>query len=452
MSRTYLYFPTVLAAAGGFLFGYDLSIVAGATPFLKNEFSLSPGLLGFAAGSAIIGCILGSLCLGGLTDRWGRKRALYLCAILLGASAIGTALSRTILDFSIFRIVGGMGVGLVSIVSPMYIAEVAPARLRGRLVWSHQLAIVIGSLASLLVSYLLFSTGSWRWMFAAELPPILVFLLGLRWIPESPRWLARRNRITEAHAVFSRIGGSHHADLEMERIADLPVPKPGRFTDLFGPGIRKALFIACGLAVLQQVSGTGPLLLHAPLAFRRAGFETIASDSMLQSIIITSWKLLWTVAGLWAVDRFGRRPLLMGGTGTMALGLALAGAVWRFDSGPALLLTMLLVLAGVVVSLAPLAWTIMSEVFPTHLRARGMTLAALSLWVSAFLGPSLLPAMMSSIKDSLGTEAWSLGVFVTVCLFAVWFGWRVMPETKGRSLEEIGQSWQTEAGNPAAEG
>ena len=292
--KSYLYFLTMLAAVGGFLFGYDLSIIAAATPFLKNEFSLSPFLLGFAVSSAVIGCILGSLGFGGLTDRWGRKKALYLCAILLGVSAIGTALPRTMLVFSIFRILGGMGVGLTSIVSPMYIAEVAPARLRGRLVWGHQLAIVIGSLASLLVSYLLSFSASWRWMFASELVPILVLLIGLSWIPESPRWLAQRNRKTEAREIFTRIGGSHHADLEMGRIAHLPVRKTGSFADLFRSGIRKALLIACGLAVLQQFSGTGPLLLHAPIAFRRAGFETVASDAILQSIVVTSWKQRWT--------------------------------------------------------------------------------------------------------------------------------------------------------------
>ena len=450
--KSYLYFLTMLAAVGGFLFGYDLSIIAGATPFLKNEFSLSPFLLGFALSSAIIGCILGSLGFGGLTDRWGRKKALYLCAILLGISAIGTALPRTMLVFSIFRILGGMGVGLASIVSPMYIAEVAPARLRGRLVWGHQLAIVIGSLAALLVSYLLSFSASWRWMFASELAPILVLLIGLSWIPESPRWLAQRNRKTEAREIFTWIGGSHHADLEMGRIAHLPVQKTGSFADLFRSGIRKALLIACGLAVLQQFSGTGPLFLHAPIAFRRAGFETVASDAILQSIVVTSWKLLWTAAGLWAVDRFGRRPLLLTGTSAMALGFALVSLFWFSDlGGPALLLAMLLVLTGVVISLAPLAWLIMSEIFPTHLRGKGMTLASLSLWVSAFLGPFLLPAMMSSFKESLGSEAWGFWVFLVVCLLAVAFGWRLVPETKGRSLEEIGQSWQIQPGDPAPE-
>lgn len=445
--RSYLYSLTTLAAVGGFLFGYDLSIIAGATPFLEGEFSPSPWLLGFGASSAIIGCILGALSLGGLTDRWGRKKALYLCATLLGISALGTAFPRGMLDFSIFRIVGGMGVGLVSIVSPMYIAEVAPPRLRGRLVWGHQLAIVIGSLAALCVSYL-FSSASWRGVFASELAPILLLLIGLRWIPESPRWLAQRNREREAHTVFASIGGLQHADLEMGRISCLPMRQTGSFADLFQPGIRMAVLIACGLAVLQQTTGAGPLLLSAPVAFRRAGFQTIASDPMLQSIVVTSWKLLWTVAGLWAIDRFGRRALFLTGVSAMVLGLAPASVFLPSDSWPpALLLAMLLVVAGVVISLAPLAWLIMSEIFPTHLRARGMTLASLSLWVSAFLGSSLFPAMMASFQEHLGSEAWGLWIFLAVCLFALVSGWRLLPETKGRSLEEIGQSWQAQARN-----
>ncbi len=252
-----------------------------------------------------------------------------------------------------------------------------------------------------------------------------------------------RSKATEGGSapVFARIGGSPHADLEMGRIEHLPVRKTGSFADLFQPGIRKALLVACALAVLLQFSGTGPLLLHAPVAFRRAGLETVASDALLQSIVVTSWKLLWTVAGLWAIDRFGRRPLLLTGTSAMALGLALASVFFTDPGGPALLLTMLLVVAGVVVSLAPLAWVMMSEVFPTHLRGKGMTLASLSLWVSAFSGPFLLPAMLSFFKESLGSEAWGFGIFVAVCLFAVAFGWRLVPETKGRSLEEIGESW-----------
>ncbi len=219
--RPYLYFLTTLAAVGGFLFGYDLSIIAGAIPFLNGEFSPSAFLLGFGASSAIIGCILGAMSLGGLADRWGRKKAFYLCAALLGISVLGTAFPRGMLDFSIFRIVGGMGVGLVSIVSLMYIAEVAPARLRGRLVWGHQLAIVIGSLAALCVSYL-FANASWRGVFASELAPILLLVIGLRWIPESPRWLAQRKREREAHTVFAGIGGLQHADLEMGRISVAP--------------------------------------------------------------------------------------------------------------------------------------------------------------------------------------------------------------------------------------
>lgn len=439
--KSYLYFVAMVAAVGGFIFGYDLSIIAGASLFLKEEFGLTPFWLGFAVSSAAIGCIIGPLAGGGLTDRWGRKKALYLCAILFGVSAIGTALPRTMVEFYIFRILGGMGVGLASIVSPMYIAEVAPARMRGRLVLVNQVAIVVGSLASIIISYLLSFSGSWRWMFASELVPILVLLIGLTRVPESPRWFAQKNRNNAALGVLARIGGPQYAAEEMARIAESLKEKTAGFAELFRPGIRIALLIAFTLAVLQQFSGTSPLLFHTPLIFQRAGFDNI-SDAILQTIIVNIWNLIWTAIGLWAVDRFGRRPLLLTGTTAMAIGFALMGIFFYYDlAGLYLLLTMFLVVGGYVISLAPLAWLIMSEIFPTHLRARAMQLAALGLWVSAFLSALVLPPMMSYFKENFGTEAGAFWIFMLVCIFSVLFGWYMVPETKGRSLEEIGESW-----------
>lgn len=439
--KSYLYLVAVVAAVGGFIFGYDLSIIAGASLFLKEEFALTPFWLGFAVSSAVIGCIIGPIAGGGLTDRWGRKKALYLCAILFGISAIGTALPRTMFEFYIFRILGGMGVGLASIVSPMYIAEVAPARMRGRLVLVNQLAIVVGSLSSIIVSYFLSLSGSWRWMFASELVPIVVLIIGLSFVPESPRWFAQKKQREQARAVLTRIGGPQYAESEMEQIAASLREKAGSFADLFRPGMRIALLIAFTLAVLQQFSGTSPLLFHTPLIFQRAGFENI-SDAILQTIIVNVWNLIWTAIGLWAVDRFGRRPLLLTGTTAMAVGFLLMGIFFHFDlAGLYLLLTMFLVVGGYVISLAPLAWLIMSEIFPTHLRAKAMQLAALGLWVSAFLGALVLPPMMSYFKESFGNEAGAFWIFMAVCIFAVVFGWKMVPETKGRSLEEIGRSW-----------
>ncbi len=439
--KSYLYFVAVVAAVGGFIFGYDLSIIAGASLFLREEFALTPFWLGFAVSSAVIGCIIGPLAGAGLTDRWGRKKALYLCAILFGISAIGTALPRTMVEFYIFRILGGMGVGLASIVSPMYIAEVAPSRMRGRLVLVNQLAIVVGSLASIIVSYFLSLSGSWRWMFASELVPIVILLIGLTLVPESPRWFAQKNRNDAALGVLTRIGGPRYAAQEMERIARSLKEKTASFAELFRPGMRTALLIAFTLAVLQQFSGTSPLLFHTPLIFQRAGFDNI-SDAILQSIIVNIWNLTLTAIGLWAVDRFGRRPLLLTGTTAMAIGFALMGIFFYYDlAGLYLLLTMFMVVGGYVISLAPLAWLIMSEIFPTHLRVKAMQLAALGLWVSAFLGALLLPPMMSYFKETFGTEAGAFWIFMAVCIFAIVFGWRMVPETKGRSLEEIGESW-----------
>ena len=439
--KSYVYLISIVAAVGGFLFGYDLSIISGAVLFLKQEFSLSPFWIGFAVSSAVIGCMLGPLVGGALTDRWGRKKTLIFTAILFGVSAIGTALPRTMTEFYAFRILGGIGVGISSIVSPMYIAEVAPARIRGRLVLVNQLAIVIGSLCSIIVSYFLSLVGSWRWMFASEMVPVILLLIGLVFVPESPRWLAKMNRHSEARRVLARIGGASHAESEMIEIGESLAERGGSFRDLLRPGLRIALLIAVTLALLQQFSGTSPLLFHTPLIFQRAGFENI-SDAILQSIIVNVWNLTWTAIGLWAVDHFGRRPLLLTGTGAMTLGFALMGIFFYLDLfGIFFLLTMFLVVGGYVISLAPLAWLIMSEIFPTHLRGKAMSIASLALWVSAFLGSLFLPPMMAYFQENFGTEAGAFWIFMAICLFAVVFGWKMLPETKGRSLEEIGKSW-----------
>ena len=305
----------------------------------------------------------------------------------------------------------------------------------------NQLAIVIGSLCSIIVSYFLSLVGSWRWMFASEMVPVILLLIGLVFVPESPRWLAKMNRHSEARRVLARIGGASHAESEMIEIGESLAERGGSFRDLLRPGLRIALLIAVTLALLQQFSGTSPLLFHTPLIFQRAGFENI-SDAILQSIIVNVWNLTWTAIGLWAVDHFGRRPLLLTGTGAMTLGFALMGIFFYLDLfGIFFLLTMFLVVGGYVISLAPLAWLIMSEIFPTHLRGKAMSIASLALWVSAFLGSLFLPPMMAYFQENFGTEAGAFWIFMAICLFAVVFGWKMLPETKGRSLEEIGKSW-----------
>ena len=431
----------MVAAVGGFLFGFDLSIISGAVIFLQKEFQLSPNATGFAVSSAVIGCMLGPLVLAsGLSDRLGRKKVMILAALLFGLSAIGTALPRTMVEFNVFRIIGGIGVGVASVVSPMYIAEIAPARMRGRLVLVNQLAIVFGALSSIIVSYFLSFNGSWRWMFASECVPVTLLLVGLTFVPESPRWLMEKGRRSEALAVLTRAEG----DNAQKSIADIGKSlseETGTYRELFQPGMRTALLIAVTLAVLQQFTGVSPILFYSPIIFQKVGFQA-APDAIFQSIIVNVWNLFCTALAFWFVDRVGRRPLLIGGCACMAIGLILMGLFFQLDlRGPGLLFVMLLCVGSYTLSLAPLTWLMMSEIFPTRVRGRAMAIASFALWLAAFIGAQTFPPLLATIEATFGTAAGAFWIYSAVCIFAVVFAWIKIPETKNKTLEEIAMSW-----------
>jgi sugar porter (SP) family MFS transporter len=444
-SKGYVYLISTVAAVGGFLFGYDLSIVSGAVIFLKKEFNLTPSEVGFVVSSAVIGCLLGPPIIGaGFSDWLGRKKVLLVTAMIFGVGAVGTAIPRNLTEFNFFRILGGVAVGVASIVSPMYISEIAPAWLRGRLVTVNQLAIVTGSLASIFVSYLLSFTESWRWMFASEAVPVLLLIAGLTLVPESPRWLIEKHRDAEALAVLTKIEGVVYAQREMAEIRGSLRQESGAFSELLQPGMRTALFIAVMLAILQQFTGVSPLLFYTPIVFQKAGFEK-ASDAILQSIIVNIWNLICTVAAFGLVDRLGRRPLLLVGCSGMALGLSLMGLIFHYDlKGVWVVLVMFLCVGSYVISLAPLAWLIMSEIFPNRIRGRAMAIASFALWLAAFIGAQTFPLLVSSVEGAFGTAAGVFWIYAAVSMFAIIFGWVMVPETKGKSLEEISRSWLRE--------
>jgi MFS transporter, SP family, arabinose:H+ symporter len=441
-SPWYLYRVVMIAAVGGFLFGYDLQIISGAMIFLKTEFQLTPNAVGFATGSALLGCLTGPLLLAaGLSDWLGRKKVLAITATLFGVGAIGSALPQTIGEFNFFRILGGIGVGVASVVSPMYIAEIAPARIRGRMVTVNQLAIVVGCLCAFVAAYFLSFTGSWRWMFASCCVPVAVLLVGLVLVPESPRWLVENNRLGEASAVLSRINGRAQAQQDMRDIAASLAEETGGYRELFQPGMRMALLIAVVLAVLQQWTGVSILSFYTPMLFQKAGF-TAASDAILQSLIVNAWNLMCTVLALWLVDRLGRKPLLLTGCAGMALGLFLLGLVFACDlNGIVVLVIYALCVGAYVTSLAPLAWVIMSEIFPTRIRGRAMSIATVSLWLASYLGVQAFPPLVAFLEDQFGSAAGVFWIYACVSAFALVFVWQIVPETKGRTLEEIGRSW-----------
>jgi sugar porter (SP) family MFS transporter len=447
INRRYVSLISIVAALGGFLFGLDIVLMSGAIIFLTKEFHLNEIQEGFTMTSAMLACFVGPSLGGWLSDRLGRRRTLALAGALFAASAVGTALARSIVEFNVFRVVGGFGVGVACIVSPMYIAEISPPSIRGRLVTLNQLAIVIGALASNVVAYYFSFSENWRGMFAAQLVPVALFLLGLLLVPESPRWLVLRKRDAEAFALLERIAGGSTARAEIAAIRDSTDRPTAKLADLFAPGIRTALLIAVALAVFQQYAGVTVLQFYAPRIFQQAGFAR-ASDAIGVTMILNVWNLLCTVTALWLVDRLGRRPLLLLGLIGMAVGHVLMGLFFYYHrTGVAVPLVMMLSVAAYVTSIAPLAWLIMSEIFPNHVRSRGMALASTALWVASYTANLAFPALTKAFEERFGSTAGVFWVFASVCLVALLFCWLAVPETKGRTLEEIGKSWTQAPGH-----
>lgn len=439
--NSYVYLISLVAAVGGFLFGYDISIISGAVIFMKDEFKLTVSELGFVMSSAQIGCIFGALIGGMLSDFFGRKKTLFFSAILFGLSAIFTAIASNLFMFNTFRFMGGIGIGLASIVSPMYIAEVAPASIRGRLVTINQFAICIGLLSAVIVSYFLSFGMHWRLMFGSQGLAVIIFIGGLFFIPESPRWLIKKNRKGAALDILKRINSESVANAEMAEIEESLTTEQGKFSELFQKGIRIALIIAVCLAFFQQWSGAQPLLLYAPLIFQKAGFVQ-ASDAILQSAILAGWLVLCTAFALWLVERTGRRTLLIIGCLLMAVGMICTSLFFYFQMNPILLLFMMFISIGAYsISLAPLAWLIMAEIFPTRLRGMAMSVASVVLWSSTVMVNQAFPLLSNLSEKMFGSEFGIFALYAAVCIITAIFVWRLLPETRGKSLEEISAFW-----------
>lgn len=441
--RPYLVLLTaVVAAVGGFLFGYDLSIISGAMIFVKPEFGLTPDGVGLAIGSALLGCIAGPVLGGALSDRWGRKRTLIFAGLLFAVGSIGTALPANILQFNLARFLGGVGVGLASVVSPMFISEMSPPRIRGALVTVNQLAVVVGLACAVIVSYFLSFGEHWRSMLASNAVPVPFFIVGLLLMPESPRWMAQKGRRQEALDVLTWIDGQQNAEAEMGDVLASD-QEQGQWRELLQPGMRFALLIACMLAVFQQITGASILTMYMPAVFQEAGFDK-PSDAIFQNVVMSVWYIICTVFALLLVDRLGRKPLLLVGTAGMSAGMAFLGALFHWHlTGVYVVLMMFLVMGAYLVSLAPLTWLIMSEIFPNRLRGKAMAVGAVCVWTASFLTANYFPPMVDYFKATFGTPAVAFWGYAATSVAAFLFSLVVVPETKGRTLEELGASWNT---------
>ncbi|MGZ5514385.1 MAG: sugar porter family MFS transporter, partial [Candidatus Aminicenantales bacterium] len=422
----------------GLIFGFDTAIVAGATRYMKEQFSLNSLQEGWAVSVVLIGCMFGAGLAGPISDRIGRRRFMLVSAVLFFVSAVGCALPRTITAFVIFRFIGGLGIGSAAVLSPLYIAEVAPARVRGALVSVNQLAIVTGILLAYFVNWMFAGVGpsNWRWMFGlGAVPSIFFFLLLLR-VPESPRWLVKNGREDEARTVLTRADTAEAAAVGIREIKDTLALEEGSFRELFSPAFRRPLLIAIVLAVFQQITGINAILYYAPRIFEGAGFARMSAIG--QSTIVGLVNMLFTVVAIVLADRVGRRPLLLVATGGMGVSLVLLGAAFKFPFLPAsaLLFIILLYIAFFASAMGPLVWVVMAEIFPIKVRGSAMGLATLILWFADFLVTLTFPIISDRFHPA--TAFW---IYAAMCGLDLVFMWFYLPETKGRTLEEIERGW-----------
>ena len=437
---------------GGLLFGYDWVVIGGAKPFYEVFFDIAqlPDLQGWAMSSALIGCFLGAIISGVLSDRYGRKRLLIGAAFLFTLSAIGTGAANDFTTFILYRILGGIGIGLASNLSPMYIAEVSPGPMRGKFVSLNQLTIVIGILAAQLVNWQIaepvpLDSGNleilnswngqtgWRMMFWAEIIPAGAFFLLMFFVPESPRWLAKNGKESQVKAILSKIGGEEYAHQEYTIIRETLANDTSKvnFRDLLKPGMKKVLLIGIVLAAFQQWCGINVIFNYAEEVFAAAGYGV--SDILFNIVITGSVNLVFTFVAIYTVDKLGRRALMLLGAGGLAGIYAFMGAAYYFNiSGWVLLLLVLLAIACYAMSLAPVTWVILSEIFPNKIRGAAMAVATVSLWLASFVLTFTFP-LLNSVLNASGTF-WLYGL---ISLGGFIFVFKKLPETKGKSLEEI---------------
>ncbi|MGI4832660.1 MAG: sugar porter family MFS transporter [Janthinobacterium lividum] len=438
-SPGYVYLVAAVAALGGLLFGFDTAIINGALLFLKQDFHLSDSQTELAASAILFGAVAGAALAGWLTDRYGRRRLLFGAAALFTGSALAAALPRTLTEFVLARLAGGLAIGVASLLVPLYIAEVAPARIRGQLVTLNQLAIVTGILLAYVASYYLAGLGlaSWRWMFASAAVPSLLFMLALLLVPESPRWLLGQGRAAEALGTLTRLNGPAVAATEAAEIQVALAAERGEAASLYQPRLRRPLRIAVVLAVLQQITGINTILYYGSIILTEHSGQS-ASSAIGANALIGGINFAGTIVALFIIDRVGRKPLLLVASGGMALTLgALVVALQLHAPGAWLLGLIMAYVACFAVGLGPGVWVVITEIFPNAVRGRAASLATVALWVAC----TLISYTFLSLVKAAGL-AGAFGLYAVLSVFTCGFVWRAVPETKGRTLEEIERGWQ----------
>ena len=444
-SNQHVFFISIVATIGGFLFGYDLSLIGSANAYLRDQFHLGEAALGFATASAALGCMVGPFLGAWLCDWIGRERTMMVAAAMLAAGSLMTAFAPTIFIFNCFRILGGVGVGLCSIASPMYISEVAPPRMRGRLGLMYQLAIVIGSAISPLAAYVIVQifpdSVAWRWMFGSQMAFVLLFAIFLLKLPPSPRWLAERGRFREADHVLKRVHGAKIAVVEMNEIKSALAEETGGFSELWQRGIRRALVIGCLLGFFGNWTGWSGIGGYIPIMLQMAGVKDRHSAILQFGLTYVAMALV-TVLSMFLIDRVGRRPLWNFAAVLMAIITFMTGLIFSYQiHGIMVLLLIVLCTVPHGLALGGLPWLMMSEIFPNRIRAKAVAVTTTFVWIAIFAVAQLFPILSGWSQRQLGSIAGAFWMFTIICIFALLFGVKLMPETRGRSLEDISRAW-----------
>jgi sugar porter (SP) family MFS transporter len=435
-----VYFVAVVAAIGGLLFGYDTGVISGALLFLKGSFALSDTTQEIAVSVVLAGAIIGALGAGRVNDVLGRKITLLLLAVIFTVGAILTAIAPDLLFFIVCRILVGVGIGAAASVVPVYISEMSPPRLRGTLVTFNQLAITVGIAVSYWVD-LAFAHGGMGWppMFATAAIPGVILFVGMLVSPETPRWLASKGRWNDAKQVLEQMKG---LDPEQELVdirgSLLLEQRRGSMRELFQPGLRTALMIGVGLAIFQQLVGINTVIYYAPIIFQKAGFAS-ANNAILATSVVGVVNVLSTVAATFMLDKLGRRLLLLVGTGIMIVALVALGIVFASGSnqtGMLTLMTLIVYIFAFAISMGPIFWLMSAEIFPTRLRAAGSSICSFSNWAANFL----VSLTFLSLIHLLGSPL-TFGLYAFMGVLALVFCWKFVPETNGRTLEQIEQYW-----------
>jgi SP family arabinose:H+ symporter-like MFS transporter len=433
--KSYVILISVVAALGGLLFGFDTAVISGTINFIQPYFGLSEAGLGWTVSSLLFGCIGGVMLAGKAGDHYGRKKVLMLSALLFFISAVSSASAHSLVIFLIARVLGGIAVGVASILSPMYIAELAPAKYRGTLVSLNQLAVVIGILVAFFSNYLLVGTGenNWRWMLLVMAAPAVLLFFSLFLVPESPRWLVARGKTDEALQVLQKTSGKELAAAELKAIEEtLNVQEESRFGELLEPKVKPLLYIGIMLAVFQQITGINTIMYYAPKIFANVGQSN--NSALLQTILIGGTNLVFTLVAMALIDRFGRKMLIQIGSTGMMLMLAGLSVLYftNHTSGVLVLAFILGYIAFFAASLGPATWVVATELFPNRLRSKGMSIAIVSLWIACTVVTIAFPIMLEKLSGGI-----TFLIFALICLANLLYVLKYVPETKGKTLEEL---------------